>query len=98
MTPDTQAALERSIAKWQGIVAGTTRDLGPSNCGLCQLFLNASCKGCPVFERTGQTSCRGTPYSDYTVIDEIAPDRALDAAKREVEFLESLRVPLELAA
>jgi hypothetical protein len=76
MDPDTLAALRGSIAKWRGIMAGTTEDLGPENCPLCRKFnrwyLGMSqpavvgvCEGCPVAVRTGEDSCSGSPYDDY---------------------------------
>ena len=55
---------------------------------------NEKCFDCPVYKRTGEHLCRGTPYS--LAIDKRCEFGAhskeyLDAAKLEVEFLKSLR-------
>jgi hypothetical protein len=62
MDDETLAALKGSIAKWEGIVAGTAADQGERNCPLCQQFPSPTCNGCPVKERTGRSNCSGTPY------------------------------------
>src|ERR1035437_6588064 len=61
-------ALKGSILKWKHIVAGTDIDRGVDNCPLCDLFYYGhACRGCPVFAKTGQTACQGTPYQDEFV-------------------------------
>lgn len=85
MAPKVLEALRGSIAKWEGIVAGIAHDEGPLNCPLCQMFHRRTmCRGCPVMDRTGQDSCKGTPYDNY--------DRDLNPAwaQAEVDFLKSL--------
>lgn len=85
MNAETLTALRGSIAKWRAIVAGTGINRGPSDCPLCKLFFFVRrCVGCPVFERTGETGCGGTPYSDYEKNGE------LEVAKAELDFLISL--------
>jgi hypothetical protein len=94
-----QAALEQSIAKWEGIVAGTGNDHGPRNCGLCQIFINSNCSGCPVAERAGATCCRNTPYREYCNARADLGERhpsTLAHAEEEVAFLKSLRVAFDL--
>lgn len=89
MDADTLEALRGSIAKWEGIVAGTVRDMGMSNCPLCQKFAyprGNECRGCPVAERTGRSDCRGTPYYEH---DEEKPE----TAQAELDFLKSLLPP-----
>ena len=89
MDEKTRGALERSIEHW----TRRTRGHSDTDCALCGLFNNKQyhCRGCPVFERTGQTGCDGTPYWDW-VSAATAPQRR-KAAKRELDFLISLRDP-----
>ena len=64
-----------------------------------------SCTGCPIHEHSGKHGCNGTPYEDlYIAIAAIhraryygseehanrAIEEAKDAAKREVEMLETI--------
>jgi hypothetical protein len=91
MDDETLTALRGSIAKWEGIVAGTDVDRGASNCPLCQLFrpqgaYNSPCRGCPVYQDTGLKGCEGTPYDHYNSDGEGA--KAL--AQAEVDYLKSL--------
>jgi hypothetical protein len=79
MNRKTRYALEGSIQKWEGIVAGTEGDRGTNNCPLCTLFyvgLDHACEGCPVRKKTGQAYCNGSPYRKF-----------IDAADR-VHFLD----------
>lgn len=81
----TLEALRGSVKKWQAIVDGTGKNRGPSDCPLCKLFFFVRlCVGCPVFERTGETGCGGTPYMDYEKHGE------LYLAQAELDFLISL--------
>jgi hypothetical protein len=92
MDAKTLEALRGSIKKWEGIVAGTTMDLGPANCPLCQRFIdNDDCAGCPVAFRTGQDSCAGSPYDEWTAAEEANDSvRLARAAQAELDFLKSL--------
>lgn len=72
MDAATLEALRGSVKKWEGIVAGTVVDEGPTNCPLCRMFYRkdtdgerAPCAGCPVSAYTGQPGCDGTPYGTY---------------------------------
>lgn len=111
MNKQTLKALRGSIKKWERIVTGHGRDEGSKNCPLCQefMFRDRPCYGCPVMKRTGQASCRGTPYMEfYHVASEenfalgdvykgnhVAGPRAQQAAIDEYEFLVSLLPPGE---
>lgn len=105
MSPETLEALKGSIAKWEGIVAGTVVNLHADNCPLCQLFnpytsntatFAAPCKGCPVMARTGVTFCGGTPYDEYAELEERVDEGEGDEgglkplAVQELDFLKSL--------
>lgn len=92
MEAATLAALRGSIAKWRAIVEGTGEDGGIYNCPLCLKFnvpmpaKNLGCNGCPVFLATGQDSCSGTPYDEYS--SDEGDTREL--AQVELDFLISL--------
>ncbi len=94
MDEKTLTALKGSIAKWEGIVAGTVKDEGPDNCPLCKEFWHEGCNGCPVMEATGNPSCDGTPYDDYASLDDGEGSENYDslesAAQAELDFLRSL--------
>ena len=93
MDKNTLEALKGSIRKWEGIVAGTIQDKGPTNCPLCYKFIFQECVGCPVRKATKQTHCQGTPYVEYKVAEDDYggdSDDAKEAAQRELDFLKSL--------
>ena len=98
MDERTLTALEGSIKKWEAIVAGTGVDAGPKNCPLCQAFhedflspdnKGNGCRGCPVYEKTGEYGCGGSPYDAYEDTDD--EEEKQYAAEQELEFLKSLR-------
>lgn len=72
MKQETLAALKDSIAHWERMVANPAGPDRPSakQCALCGLFnpsgqpAKNNCLGCPVYEKTGQKYCEGTPYDD----------------------------------
>ena len=99
----TQEALKASIEKWErNAVAEKPHEYltGPSDFPLCNIYWTANdCRSCPVFEKTGMSDCKGTPYSkcyDALFIWNSNPSSdkkraaAHEAARREVEFLRGL--------
>jgi len=99
MDPETLEALRGSIAKWEGIVAGTVENKGAENCPLCQKFhpdynpniLN--CDGCPVKAKTRIGGCIDTPYTTYSEAEfegDISDQELRVLAKDELDFLKSL--------
>lgn len=69
MDPKTEEALDASIKHWEEVCSVSplgSVSIGSNACALCQLFkdkcIGSSCRGCPVFEKTGCTVCNGTPY------------------------------------
>lgn len=91
MNPETLEALQGSIAKWEGIVAGTVEDEGVDNCPLCQRFHTCfrnipgeCCEGCPVDEASNNRGCVFTPYDEYSV------EPTKENAEAELAFLKSL--------
>jgi hypothetical protein len=105
MDNETLEALKGSIKKHENILAGTGIDKGPNNCPLCKLFWKYDCEGCPVFAKTGETCCEGTPYSDWQEHiedkhdmdfidgDSIYCPECRRLVELEVEFLKSLLPP-----
>ncbi len=88
----TRDALEGSIRKWEGIVAGTMQDEGRDNCPLCDLYWSLDCAGCPVKARSGHAFCANTPYFHYARVHNVGmTDLEGPAAQKELEFLRSLR-------
>ena len=101
MNTQTLEALKASIAKWERNAEAKTPNeylTSDIDCPLCNLFIRDGCKGCPVFERTGELFCRDTPYRtagpawfDWTDLETSEHrDRAHAAACDEVAFLKSL--------
>lgn len=98
-------ALEQSIKKWEDIVAGEGKDLGPDNCALCKKYYKMACWGCPVRAHTGETCCEDTPYDNWNTfiedyhlqeksINEMPEELrriAKDLAQKELDFLKKLR-------
>jgi hypothetical protein len=114
MDQRTREALEKSIAHWEDNVAADRPShvyLGPQCCALCDLFRFvdigglARCDGCPVFTRTQEHGCKGSPYdeadnafdawSDIYLDDYFEAEKARlkwrSAACAELDFLKSLR-------
>lgn len=108
MDEKTLTALRASIEKWRGYATTTPMEdirLTISSCPLCVLYRLKSpyCRGCPVFEKTGEACCCGTPFEAaeaahdewyFAILEEreMQSDEAAfrAAAKAEFEFLESL--------
>jgi hypothetical protein len=109
MDAETLEALRGSIAKWEGIVAGTLPDMGIENCSLCQRFAHENCHGCPVMLRTGKSDCVSTPYMQWHTVcpwseADIGDGEPVNerwaktdahrrAAQAELDFLKSLLPP-----
>ena len=60
-------AIKGSIKKWDMVSHLETDGDRRSNCPLCTLYwakgLTASrCCDCPIYEKTGEVECRGTPF------------------------------------
>lgn len=70
MDKRTLKALKGSIKHWQENVDAETPDDATTDgfaCDLCDEFHDKyddlpECAGCPVYKKTGQTGCTGTPY------------------------------------
>lgn len=102
-------ALEASILQWQeNVKAERSCDvlIGEKDCAICAEFYSLECEGCPVYLRTGEGFCVGSPYGaaytawiswKYTNPNSdgdtllAARDEFRKAAQAEVDFLISLR-------
>ena len=108
MSPSTLHALQASIRHWEALAATTTADqiaIGPDKCGLCKEFWFTperidQCKGCPVFEKTGERFCGSSPFEKANSLwdswdeDEEFPWKEWkEAAQEELDFLRSLLPP-----
>lgn len=83
--------LEVAILKWQDIVRGIGKDFKDRNCALCEMYIRKMCKDCPIqiANVSDAIGCEETPYADYC--NASTAEARKEAAKREVEFLKSLR-------
>lgn len=100
----TRHALEESIAHWKRNVEAETYEdihIGGAHCALCHAFVfdapdEETCLGCPVYLRTGQKDCMGSPYLRAyiaRILFDLPGGREAwrEAARAELTFLESLR-------
>lgn len=97
MPPGTLVALQLSIQKWEGIVAGTEVDRGADNCALCAAFTHPYCRGCPVRKAVANWGCEDTPYEEWNRLTrsqghvrKAETDAQRAAAQAELDFLKSL--------
>ena len=104
MDAETAEALEKSIAHWRENEVVTSKkdaDINSSTCALCHMFLDREddnmtdgCAGCPVSSHTGRFKCQGSPWElVYDTLFYYSLANFQKAAKKEREFLESLREP-----
>lgn len=110
----TIEAIKESIRLWE--IKREASDpseikLGADNCPLCKLYRTfdddcvQSCAGCPVYLKTGEIGCKGTPYSEAAgkktawmmtpmticgIEFYAAKDKWQEAAQAEIDFLKSL--------
>lgn len=98
MTKKALNALKKSIAHWKRMAddkAPFDEEPVSEDCALCKLYLHEeeACDGCPVYEKTKRSHCAGTPYPAAwrAYADRgIASIQFRKAARRQIEFLESL--------
>lgn len=111
MDARTAEALEASIRHWQENVnaqRAPEASTSPEDCALCRMFfrngMRDACRGCPVFKKTGKSHCDDTPYDLALPAHEnwehgyggiAMRDAFRIAAKAELDFLISLREPVE---
>lgn len=101
-TPEeTLRALQDSIAHWERLATGNRRlseNVGGDDCALCKIFFIGKdfkdvCIGCPVYQKTNLKGCRGTPFTDASIICfnfGLNSPEFKEAAQKELDFLKSL--------
>lgn len=96
-TKSIRIAHQYSIAKWWVIrdaLAGgklITYDGSVDTCALCRVTKMLCLKECPIGMHMRKNGCNDTPYDDFeTGYPLPGIDEQLDAARREVEFLQGL--------
>lgn len=64
----TLMAFKLARLKWFLIKNKLKNDYGKLDCALCRTFQSdhSGCGQCPVVEFTGSSSCRRTPYEDWS--------------------------------
>jgi len=71
-------ALKASISgRWYNVVFKKMRLFESGPCDLCEAYnfphqpfdlKDKRCRKCPVYKKTGRTSCHGTPYNAYVAL------------------------------
>jgi hypothetical protein len=60
-------AFEKTFVKWYLIAKeGAWFNEPASSCGLCNMYYDSNCYGCPIQRYTGYKYCKNTPYNDTT--------------------------------
>lgn len=94
MSKENEIALQKSIKKWEDVVATGADGSSWKDCALCHLyFARLHCAGCPVRAHTGKSTCAGTPYDEYRealVMGYPRNEKLAIAAQKEVDFLKML--------
>lgn len=99
MNAKTLTTLIKSSAEhWRRMATGKQKkDEAPFArcCDLCDTFLDNDCEGCPVYNKTKEKGCLGTPYVEAVscFVDDqrnFKNPNFILAAQKELEFLESL--------
>jgi hypothetical protein len=93
-----QEAFWKTMAKWRCMRKHPRAVLdSAATCGLCTLFIERYCRGCPIAER-GFVLCNGSPFEDWERASDLADctpcDETIDAVVRaidaEITFLTGL--------
>lgn len=105
MNQKTLTMLQKSIEHWERNAAEKPEDASTraADCALCGVFNNSytaenDCLGCPVYEKTGETFCEGSPYPRADTAlriwrrfpNSLREKEWREAARDELEFLKSL--------
>ena len=68
-------------------------EFGVNTCPLCAKYFKEdnkdSCKGCPIYKKTGQSGCEGTPYGDE-IVEADTVEEYIPALQHEIAFLKEL--------
>jgi len=99
LTTEDILEIKIAIRKYNMIAMGCLKileNLGAGNCGLCTMYWDDRCKGCPIKERTGYAGCAGTPYSRINNTATVISDRVSD--KKIVDAKNKRRLDIGLYA
>lgn len=85
--PETPGvALALSEAKWEVIAEkAVIEDGGRTTCGLCMLYYDDNCGGCPIAEYTHTEYCHDTPYYEWI------ENKTKSNAKKELRFIRKVK-------
>ena len=95
-------ALQESIEHWERLYAINplvkdarkqykAEGYWSSVCPLCEEYLDDKCAGCPVYEYTGWSDCRLSPWHDAALAMDNPSVNTKKLVERELDFLKSLR-------
>ena len=102
MNKQARKALEESIAHWKRMYEYSRDEAMDGEaptvdyCALCSVYIGNLCGGCPVAKKADTILCGTTPYNKaYNAYDAWINGNGTrrqwrSAAKKEIEFLESL--------
>ena len=96
MDLDAYMRVRTSAFWWRGIANGYAVCNGRLTCSLCERFLvgEGNCEGCPIYQKTGQRGCQGTPYEELAELD---PDDKTIGLVSEIEDDETRNEATRLA-
>ena len=86
-----EEGVQKTLAKWV-LLSINYKDLSSDaiSCGLCNIFIDNQCIGCPI-EEDGHQGCLGTPYDKFHLAI-LGHDKRAEVrfALRELEYLKDL--------
>jgi hypothetical protein len=69
--------------------------VGQKDCALCREYIDDKCKHCPIFEKTGEVSCKNTPWQEIWIHCQkenfFITKKFINLFERELAFLEGLQ-------
>jgi len=88
-------AWKKTLNKWDLLANGHTVDDHSTSCGLCDLYLNGDCVGCPVKKVTKLVFCKDTPYRSYNRGTPMIGDSDTESARIQINFLKAVKKATE---
>ena len=79
-------AFEKSLEKWRLIIDGfDPHGDDIETCGLCDLYYEENCVGCPIYNITNDVYCERTPFEKWS------KNPSTKNAKMELDFLKVIK-------